>query len=300
MSSPALTALAFFTVLLTATTSMAQSENDSKDIAVYDSAILTNVNDVILASEAPGIVKKTHKMPGQDVELDEAIVSLSKQQFQTQLRVTQLTAQIADLEATNDVDLQFARKSIEVNKKLLKRSQRARQAYAKSVTDTDLDRLRLEVEQATLAAKQAELEAKSASFRSELETANADEAQVQLNKRDVRAPFAGRIEQMFVQPGAWVQAGQPIARVVDLKNLRAKGIFDARFVKRIAVGDTATFEYKIDDRVYKSEAQVTFISSVVVDGKFQVWVDIDNSDRNLIPGFKGKLSAKLDQQPEYR
>ena len=266
---------------------------NAQESATYESALLTVVHDTVVASESPGIVKKVRLEAGSDVEQGQILVALNRKEFEAEMEVTKLRMAIAELEASNDVDVRFAQKSMEVNQKLLQRSQNAREKYAKSIAQTDVDRVRLEFEQSVLSEEQAMLQAKVASRQFQLEKENFQLAEIRLENRNVCSPLKGRVEQIFVQNGEWVNAGQPIARIVDPTKLRVKAIFDTDYFKRIELGASADFSYINDEIEYRATGQVTYKSSVVKDGKFQAWVDVENSDLRLIPGIKGTLQVKL-------
>ena len=49
-----------------------------------------------------------------------------------------------------------------------------------------------------------------------------ERAQLDLSRTVVRAPFEGRVASIVAQPGAWVRAGDPLMRVVDLDPIRVE------------------------------------------------------------------------------
>ena len=63
---------------------------------------------------------------------------------------------IAQANATNDVNLRCARKSLEVAKAELQRAELSNENFAKSVSDSEMDRLGLLVQRSTLEVEQSE------------------------------------------------------------------------------------------------------------------------------------------------
>ena len=264
-----------------------------QDSAEFETALLTAIRDTSLASEAPGIVQLIRVEPGGDVQASDTIVELNKDTFEAELRVAQAEKVVAEIEASNDVNIKYAAKTFEVNQKLFHRSEQARQQYAKAITRTDMDRLQLELEQSRLSQRQALLQLEIAQQTMNLKSDLVEVAELRLANREIKAPFAGRIEQVFVQEGQWINAGAPIARIVDLTSLRVKAIFPVQHYLRIKTGNRAEFTYLIGDKKFDAQGVVTFVNSVIRDNLFQVWVDIDNSDLGLIPGVQGKLRVEL-------
>ena len=169
----------------------------------------------------------------------------------------------------------------------------ANQQYARTIPSTEIERLRLQYDQARLSGDQAALELEVARWTAKLKTRTKDAALIKLDNRLIRAPFSGTIAQVHVQLGQWVNAGDPIVRIVDLKKLRVEGYFQQEFIRKIKVGNAGTFEYKIGDEVVQAPVKVIFVSPEVVEGIFQVWAELDNSNLIHIPGMQGKLAIEL-------
>ena len=264
---------------------------------VNDRAILTAIRETEVASEAPGIVQMIRVIPGEDVTKNQVLVKLNRDIFGAEYEVAKSELQISILESQNDVDLRYAKKSYQVNEALLSRSKNARRLHAKSVSKTEIERLELEVEQAQLSTEQAVLESEIASSRMRLQRKRKEIARINLSNRDIGAPFSGRVEELSVQLGQWVNAGQKIARLSDYSKMRAKAYFDSRWIFRIKKGNSANFEMNVGGREIVVVGKVSFVGSEVdVGSRFAVWVDLDNSNSDLIAGMRGILTIEL--QPE--
>ncbi|HRP07781.1 MAG TPA: efflux RND transporter periplasmic adaptor subunit [Gemmatimonadales bacterium] len=87
-------------------------------------------------------------------------------------------------------------------------------------------RYRTEIEPDSVASGQPPSEARRAFARasSGLETAEVDvrEAKLNLERAEIRAPFAGMIERVEVSVGERISSGEDIAEVVDITNLRVE------------------------------------------------------------------------------
>lgn len=87
-------------------------------------------------------------------------------------------------------------------------------------------RYRNEVEPDSVASGQAPSEARRAFARasSGLETAEVDvrEAQLNLERAEIRAPFGGIIERVEIAKGERISSGEDVAEVVDITNLRVE------------------------------------------------------------------------------
>lgn len=279
---------------LPAATSLAV-QNDT-----YDEALVIAIQNTIIASEAPGIVNSIEVEPGDDVAVAQVLASLNREKYRAELEVAVAEEKIAVLQAENRVDLEFAQKSAEVNQKLLDRGQQAQAAYPKSITLTDLDRLQLELEQSLLSAKQAEMELAAAKLTAELRGRMRHVAEINLQQRNVSAPFGGRVAQIYVQPGQWINAGEPMVRLTDLSRLRIQAYFGKDVYHQIRKGSRATYEFSVGGEIVQVPVEISFVGSEFIDGIFQVWADVDNSNGKLLPGLKGRLVVDMDSHESGR
>lgn len=259
----------------------------------YEKARVLAINNVQIASEAAGIVRRIGVETGVDVLQGQTLASLNRETFEAEYEVAVEEERIARLEAANDANLQFARKSKEVNQKLLERGRHARSNYEKSISRTDIERLQLELEQSVLSTQQAEMEREVASMTASMKSRIREAAAINLDHREIRSPLNGRVAQVYVQNGQWVNAGEPIARVIDLKHLRIQGFFNKDHMFQIRSGNQAVFEYSIGTQEFQIPVKVTYVGSEIIDDIFQVWADVENKDGQLVPGVKGRLTIEL-------
>lgn len=261
----------------------------------YDEAFVIAIRNTIIASEAPGIVSSLEVQTGDDVTLQQTLVALNRKKYEADLAVAIAEEDVAKLQAENTIDLKYARKTAEVNEKQLDRAQQARTAVAKSVSQTDVDRLRLELEQAQLSTQQAELDLKIAGLTAQLKERITRVAEIDLANRNVSAPFDGKVAQIYVQAGQWINAGEPIARLIDLKKLRVQGFFSKDHLRRIKKGSKAVFTGVVGNQQFEVPVTISFVGSELIEGRFQVWADVDNTDGILLPGLKGDLTVILEE-----
>jgi membrane fusion protein, multidrug efflux system len=84
----------------------------------------------------------------------------------------------------------------------------------------------------------------------------------QLEDSELRAPFAGRIEEKYSATGQFVGPGQPVLRLVNTQNVRVTGGVPERYSGRVTGGTPVEVNfrnYRIDSR----QAEVRFASNLV-------------------------------------
>ena len=256
---------------------------------VAGAARLVPILNTRVASEAPGIVRSIEIKVGQMVSKDDVLVRLNDEMFVAEFDVASAEEEIASLEATNRVNIEYAEKSAEVAAAILEKSLGANRLFAKAIPATEIQKLQLELEQARLSGEQAMMELDVAAWTQTLKERKKHAAEVRLSSRKVNAPFEGKIAQLFVQPGQWVNAGEPIVRLLNSDRLRAEAFFNEDLVREVKIGQQAIFEYTLAGEEVKVPAEITFVSSEIVEGIFQVWAEFENPTRYHLAGTEGQL-----------
>ncbi len=259
----------------------------------YRNARMGAINNTLVSSETPGIVKTIDIQSGLEIEEHAALVQLNTEVYLADFEVAEAEEQIAELNAGNRVNLEYAEKSAAVTEKTLLKSLEANRAFAKTISSTEISRLQLELDKAVLSGQQAALEFESAQWMSKLRERKRRAAKVLLENRTIRAPFGGTVAQVHVQLGQWVNTGEPIARIIDLDHLRVEGYFSQELVRQVKVGCEATYEYSLGGEIVRVPVTVSFVSPEVVEGIFQVWADLDNTERKHVPGVQGTLTLHI-------
>ena len=79
--------------------------------------------------------------------------------------------------------------------------------------------------------------------------ADRDVAKLNLNRSAVKASVNGRITNMELRPGNYVNTGKGVMALVDSDTLRVEGYFEETKLPRIHVGDQASIRLMGDDAV---------------------------------------------------
>ncbi len=217
-------------------------------------------------------------------------------------RVTggQLVAQIDPRELQEDV--KEAEASLKVSEATLKGKQaelqdlkrkveRAKRLYEKKfIARQELDTLDSEM---VAAAAQVEL-TRAQIVQMKARLANA---RLQLSETRLTAPFSGYVEKRLVDPGAMVNAGTPIASLVDIARVRVVIPIVETDYPRISVGqDAAVTLDAYPNREFKGKVlRVTpVLSQETRTG--EVEIEVDNSSGRLKPGMFARVQIVVNQR----
>ena len=271
----------------------------AQETIVYENSLLTLIDDVTVAAMDPGVVEETVAEPGQFVQQGEVLVRLDADTFAAAVEAASIEQEVARREYEDDINLRYAESTVAVNRKKLDKSLQAIRIYDRSVTETQIDQLKLELKQATLSGEQAELQREVSGLNVELSEQRKREAEIRLERRTVRSPIDGIVIEVPLQPGEAAAAGQAVCRVINVDRLRVKAVYDAGHLGSISRQSKATFEIAGDaegDPPTTVAANITFINPEVRPSErvFEVWAEIDNTNRTLSPGSKGSLKIELE------
>lgn len=254
--------------------------------------------NVTIAASMPGEVAVVDVTEGQQVVAGERLVQLDDAVARAEWIASQRALDAADLQASNDVDAKFAKRSLDVKLREYEQSEAANKTFRGTVSDTELDRLRLVVDQSRLAIEQAEHERKVAVAQAGEKEAIAHAAEVKLKKHSVVAPRDAQVAEVLVQVGQRVDAGEPMVRLMDVLSLRVECLVDADQVTELQAGQSVIFEYA--DKL-SCQGTVDFVSPEInpVTKQVRILATVENTSGQLRPGTQGKLFS-LPKSPSSK
>ena len=200
--------------------------------------------------------------------------------------------QIAQQNAKSDVAVRSAQRGLLTAEMELKRSEDARQKLRESVTETEIEKQRLTVDQARLAVEKSEQDRAVALLQRDLKSVEAEFAGRNLARREVTAPFPGVVVQVNKHLGDWLQPGDKILRVIRLDRLRVEGFLETAQAAGKLEGRAVTFVPDIPGKPAATfNGKLTFVSPEVdpFNHSVRVLAEIDNPTLALQPGLRGTL-----------
>lgn len=124
--------------------------------------------------------------------------------------------------------------------------------------------------------------------------AETDENQVMLNKMKLVAPFDGMVGKSLVNPGDYVNVGQPIVTITDTRHLRIEYSVPEQFLPLLKIGQ----DVKVTAAAYPGKVfsgKLNFISPTVNpdNRSIALYADIDNNQNLLAAGMFVDASQSL-------
>jgi RND family efflux transporter MFP subunit len=279
-------------VLFAALGVASNSTADAADEIEIPSVLIKLIEQVEVPARQAGVLEAIKVHEGQMVAAGAMLAQIEDADAQLDKRRAQLELAAARKQAESDVKVRYARKSSEVAESELRRALDSQRRLSQSVSQSELDQLRLSAQKSALEIEQSQLDLELAQTARELKENELLLAEHSILERRVVAPLAGFVVEVNRRRGEWVQPGQTVLRILRLDRLRAEGLVNANLLP----GDTAGQPVKLSVRVedgppLQFTGKVVFVSPEIdpVNAQVRVWAEIDNSDLKLRPGVHGSL-----------
>jgi len=301
-------ALAFcVSLVLCGTVFSGRAPAAEKDKFEVPSVLIRLVEQVEVPATEAGVLTSLKVREGQMVKAEDPLGRVEDDEVRLLLKRAELELELSREKVKDDVDVRIAAKSLEVAKAEEQRALDSQKQYPKSVSQSELDFLRLAVERTKLEIEQArhELELNRSAIR--LKESEVEEAKLNVDRRRLSAPIDGMVVQILKHQGEWVEPGTPVVRLVRLDRLRAEGFVEAKSVTDDLVGRPVTLIVTggAGDNTGRKAARegdaksrqtyegtVVFVSPEIdpVNSQVRLWAEVDNSQLELRPGMRGRLT----------
>ena len=277
----------------------------SRTICDLPQCNVTLIQHVEVPARQPGVLTSLSVVEGTTVEAGQVVGEVDRREAELRRHVAELEHQAAAKRSARDIEVEEARKAAKVAAAEVAGSEYINSRVPGSIPPTELRRQRLTMERLELQTIVAEMEFDVAKITTDTKLAQTALLDHEIDTRSVTAPIAGEIVQLYRQPGEWVQAGEPVVRIVRMDRLRVEGFVGAdEFLPEDLFGCPVKV---IIERPGESErtlrGRITYVSpQVEASNEFRVWAEVENEHvvkdgRKfwvLRAGMKATMSIALD------
>ena len=283
-------------VLLTSASAIA----DSKGALRLEYCVVSLLAEAQVPARKAGVIQTYDVIEGSVVKAGDSLARIDDAEARVQVAVAQGQLEAAQQRAENDIDVRYAKAAAEVAKAEVLAAEDANTRVPGTVPISELRRLRLEQNRATLGIEQAEAQFALAALESEVAASRVDAAQLEIDTRRVTSPIDGIVVRLHHRRGEWIEAGRPICHVVGLDKMRVTGFVNVKEHQQSAVaGRPVTVLLPgADDKPEEFHGTIGFASPVVQPGgEYRVWVEVENRRIGdfwkLRPGILVEMSIDL-------
>jgi multidrug efflux pump subunit AcrA (membrane-fusion protein) len=208
-------------------------------------------------------------------------------------------------QAKEDVEVQAARAAADVARAEVEDSQYVNRRSPGTVTPTEIRRQELTADRAELQIKVAEMDFNVHGFHARAAMAKVDLIDHEIEMRRIVAPFGGMVVMRHRQEGEWVQAGEPVVKLIQMDRLRVRGFLSSSdYAPYELEGRPVTITIELPgQKSHTVEGRVDYVSQVVeANREYRVWAEIENvvveqRDNRVFwlmrPGMKATMTIDL-------
>lgn len=264
----------------------------SQDTFTAKKAVLKLIEERSVPCLASGIMKKSHVQEGTLVSRGQLVAEINDDLARLDVEKRENELAIAEKEAATTVELEYAKRSIEVARVELGRAQRANQIRPGAIADSEVDQLNLVVQKSIAEKDKTEFQITLKEMTSKVQRLELAIGRQKLADHHIKSPIAGMVVEVLKKEGEWVEVSESIARIVQLDKLKTEIRVPATLALSDLTGRAAEFKPSLKSLSRKSySAKVIFVHPEAnpVNASVRVWVEIDNQDLDLVPGLTGEL-----------
>lgn len=128
----------------------------------------------------------------------------------------------------------------------------------------------------------------NAQFRKRIEETELAMELAMLEQTQMLSPIDGVVTDVIRQPGEWAQGGEPIVRIVDMRQVELRATLPDQLVRSLQVGQQVMVSI---EHVGTREGRVAYIAPVADPASSRVWVHVvvDNEDASVIAGMRASM-----------
>ncbi|HEX3998443.1 MAG TPA: HlyD family efflux transporter periplasmic adaptor subunit [Pirellulales bacterium] len=193
------------------------------DAPIISRCLVSAIDDAQVSAKEAGVITTINVHEGQLVMKGELLAQIDDAQPQMEKRKAMAEKNAAEVKANSDIEKRFDVASAEVSRFDYLRKLEANGRVRGAVTDTEIKESELKWIADKLKIEQADLELKIAKLTVDDKQAEVDAADEAINRRQIRAPQDGVIEQIVPHVGEWVKPGDSVIRLVRIDRLQVEG-----------------------------------------------------------------------------
>jgi multidrug efflux pump subunit AcrA (membrane-fusion protein) len=243
-----------------------------------EGCLVSLIDEVKVPAREPGVIVELAVRQGAVVSKGEVLARIDDDQPQMEKRRAQAEHDQAIAKAESDVDVRYSQKAQGVAEMAYRKAEQSHERVGGAVTEVERERLKLEWEKTGLQIEQAALERQLSALAATSKGVEVEAAGNAIERREIRSPIDGEVEEVFPHIGEWLQPGDPLATVIRTDRLYVEGYIDAARFNPVDVRDRpVTVEARLaDDRRESFTGRIFNVKPRMESGNYRVVAEVDN------------------------
>jgi multidrug efflux pump subunit AcrA (membrane-fusion protein) len=256
-------------------------------------SLLKIIRSVSVPAETEGVIVELNVATGDVVSAGDRLAGIRQDVAKLAMKAAEFEYQVAKAKVENNIDIRYSRKAHEVAQADLKRALDTNKRVRNTITQGEIDHLRLVVERTKLEIEQAEQNDRIETLNLSLKENTVKQQNLFLQRHVIRAPIGGMVVAVQSTEGEWVKTSDTLVRIVRIDRLRVEDFVPVEVAIDGIEGNPVTFTSsiaKLQDQAF--HGKIVFVSPEAnsLDSKVRIWAEIENTNHQLRPGLKGNLT----------
>lgn len=175
---------------------------------------ITAQHSVDISAEVEGTLLKLPVREGSLVAEADLLATIDDRHAQAALDVAKIGLEAATAKAEDKIEEQYASAAANVAEADLRKDLEVNQRNPGAVSDTEILKKKLDLTRSRLQIEKAKKDQVLAKLEADVKQAELTASEVALERRTIKAPFAGEVQTLFQKEAQWVKPGDPILRLV--------------------------------------------------------------------------------------
>ncbi len=194
--------------------------------------------EIDIATKFPGRIQEVFVKEGDTIDAGHVVARMDTRELQHQLHEAMAQEQHArDSQATDEAVARLAQSQYEFAARDYKRSSALNEANVVSAQKLDVDRTKMETDQAALLAVRAKIVADTSAILAAMHSRQRLETQIE--DSDLKAPVRGRVQYRLAEPGEVLPAGGKVVTIINLTDVYMTLFLPELDAGKIAIGAEA-------------------------------------------------------------
>jgi multidrug efflux pump subunit AcrA (membrane-fusion protein) len=268
--------------------------------ATIPHCLVSAIDDVQVPAQESGLLAAVNAEDGMLIKKDDLLAQIDDRRAKLERYAAEMEREAALAKASDDIEVRFAEASLEVAQAELVANEKINNTTPGLVPVTEIRRQKLTKKRAELQIDKSKLDLSVAKMTAEVHDAAVKAADQTIARRRILSPMDGVVLARLKQTGEWVNAGEPVLRVMRMDRLRVEGLLSAAEFNPDELYDRpVTVEVELaHGRRAQFTGKVTYISPQVTAGnKYRVRAEVVNRAENeqwlLRPGMSAVTNIML-------
>ncbi len=266
------------------------------------SCIVALMDEARVPAQEAGVLTSIEARDGMQVEAGALLAQIDDDQMVMKKKVAEAELEVAKVQAEDDINVTFADASSKAAEQSYRMNEAAISKVDQAKSKEEMLRLKLEWTKAWLGIDKAKLDQKVAVHTAAARKVQVDAAQNDIERRKIKAPFAGEVVEVIPRRGEWVNPGAPVVHLVKLDRLWVEGYLKvADFSPEEIKGRPVTVKVKLErGRVEEFKGKIVNASPLVEgNGEYRVKAEVVNRRAGgdgpwlLRPGLEPEMAIDM-------